>query len=829
MKAKKILSMLLAVLLVAAMLPMGIVSAGAANTGMTGSGSQSDPYKIWDAEGWAALVIETSVATFEGKYVELASNIDLSGLTADVFQSVHESLIASATGDRATALGKWGVDSGWEFANHKNWAVGSVASIGGFKGSFDGKNYKISNLHINPNGSNGNGAGLFGRVGAGAYVGNFTLENCSFGQQQAQNRVILMADIVGKTTTVTVENIDIKNCSVGVTTSILRPGGCTGVIGTVYGGNISIKDILVENCDLSNQQDNVGFIGRVSNDGDILSDFEIDNVDIRNTTFRVTHTSSEYSRPIKLGGIIAGHGESVTAFAAEIKNCDVQATFEVPFAPVASTYGIGGIIAVSTVKEEKTIVIQDCTADISVFYASTNNPENDMGIGGIVGIANGASMGTTINNCKANVYLELANSFAAYGVLSAPGINVGGILAKNNAGATINPNCKSDLYVVDAGDGAIASTITKAEGGYINVNGESEGTPECDIVSVNYSTMIEAGMGAGTEANPFVLDSMDDWTLFAKIARSYSFVDSYYAPNEDATANIPVSFDKHFTVNELTTTDVMTFLQSYEETYGEAYQPAATGSTMSLELEENIVINLFTKLDTVFANLLAATGNHGWGVKFDGADAVKADEFNKTSVEIALADANVDVEASLVLYVTDTQALEFGTSFEINAREYMDKLSKVSANTDKALGTALASYSDALAAYYATTPAAVVTEAGTATGTSTNVTFTGISVDLSEEGTLKLHFTLAAGVDTATLEVTGGTIDANGVVTVDGIVAKDLGTDVTVVVDGVTVVASVADWADANLENATVEIATFATAVSSYSSIVATYFATTAA
>ena len=66
----------------------------------------------------------------------------------------------------ATATSGWNDGAGFE-------SIGTEASS--FKGSFDGKGYKITNLYINRPGTDY--VGLFGYVGSGGVIENVGLEN----------------------------------------------------------------------------------------------------------------------------------------------------------------------------------------------------------------------------------------------------------------------------------------------------------------------------------------------------------------------------------------------------------------------------------------------------------------------------------------------------------------------------------------------------------------------------------------------------------------------------------------------------------------------------
>ena len=111
-----------------------------------GDGSKNNPYKISNGAELAYLSQEANKGnTFNGKYFELTNDIVLNeGNAADWG--------TTAPANQFTPIGVWTT---------------------GFQGNFDGKGYTISGLYQSGNAN----MGLFGNIGGGAVIANFSLVN----------------------------------------------------------------------------------------------------------------------------------------------------------------------------------------------------------------------------------------------------------------------------------------------------------------------------------------------------------------------------------------------------------------------------------------------------------------------------------------------------------------------------------------------------------------------------------------------------------------------------------------------------------------------------
>lgn len=794
MKAKKILSMLLAVLMIATMLPIGTIIAGAAaadvTSGWSGRGTERRPYTISNSYGWAVFMIASYNRTFEGQYIVLANDIDLSDLGDHISAALKYVTDEGLQGDTEE------IKCGWATAGQANWVVGSTTKSH-FRGNFDGKGYTIKNYDINTIQKSTPGMGLFGYVGAGGVLQNFTLDDSSMSCPQQDNRTLLIAACTasGQTNaTITVKNINITNSSVYLHSQTGTQRFLAGIIGTVYGNvTLDVENVKVENCSLENNQYNIGFLGRVSGENINLN---FKNVDILDTTFTLKSKTAKDNHYSAIGALFAGPIASTEAAVESltIEDCDVRVKYNIDHAVNPNKdYGIGGLVGMVNVGS--TLTIKNSTVDLGVFYSNTECAKT-LGMGGVVGYIYGEGT-TTIENVSANVYVEVGDIYQS-GVKT--GVKIGGIVGASLDAPTLS-NCKSDLYVSDAIGSSLVKDgfVTIGDADYKNINGTETGTSVITADTNTYAKLIKAGIGNGTEASPFVIDSVDDWKLYIAVSRMNSFADTYYTINEYGET-VSVSYPKFMTVSELTIAEVENIFNWFKTTFGTDYVPSGEGSMMNLTLGEKITVNVYPAVDSVLANLSKATGEKGIGAKLDDAAPVKFGEYNKVSKVVDNEDATKTIGVTYVLYTSDTEYIEFGQSFDVSAVGYGDLLGSTSGNNseEKSLGKTLANYIRAIHTYYSGTNVAPVAKVVDETGTSTNVTYNGAVIDLKTSSKLRFEFALAAGVDATTLAVEGGTVVVDGdKVYVDvEVQTLDFAKDVEITLDGVTAKASIASYCD---------------------------------
>ncbi len=276
MKAKKILSMLLAALLVVAMLPMGIIAAGAAETGLTGTGTQADPYKIWDAAGYAEFVIISKTTSTEGVFVELAADIDF--VNRENIQKIMKDANEAwkAANNKSAGVFAEVTDGENVELNPLEFSIGSdgsrVAAYGAtdpnyygdnwFKGTFDGKGHTIKNFNISLGGGLMGGSwmnvekpkpseqkslgyepgAMFGKLGNGAVIKNFTLDGAYVNTANGDKNAFIAFRNSAAGDVLTFENITIKNSS-----TYSRADDTGLLIAYTYGATTNAKNITVEN------------------------------------------------------------------------------------------------------------------------------------------------------------------------------------------------------------------------------------------------------------------------------------------------------------------------------------------------------------------------------------------------------------------------------------------------------------------------------------------------------------------------------------------------------------------------------------------------------
>ncbi len=115
-----------------------------------------------------------------------------------------------------------------------------------FKGSFDGNSKKISNLNVQCSSNSNTGNGLFGVVGSGAEISNFTIENC---QAVGSSSSFFVGAFVGliphcNTTPTEADTVILKNLNLTGTVQIQGAASSGGIVGRNHTG----ARININNC-----------------------------------------------------------------------------------------------------------------------------------------------------------------------------------------------------------------------------------------------------------------------------------------------------------------------------------------------------------------------------------------------------------------------------------------------------------------------------------------------------------------------------------------------------------------------------------------------------
>ena len=285
---KKIISVCLALAMLAAMTVMMIPTASAAwdgssvSAGLVGSGTEFDPYLISSENDLAfvAKQVNDAVASYEGEYLKLTVDLDL---------------------------------------GNKLWTPIGVAK-NYFRGTFDGDGHTVSNLNVktNPEDSSAQYGGLFGRIADGV-IKNLTIDGAKVISLKYAGTVAGLLSCTAKTGSAAIINCRVINSEVYGT----QPGGIVGRSATTG----ATKDQLhITACSVENL-----YIGQVSPDDYPKAEFKnhyvggiagcagatiIDSCVVKNFTADVCGTSMAPA-----GGIVGCQGAS--SVAVDVTNCYV--------------------------------------------------------------------------------------------------------------------------------------------------------------------------------------------------------------------------------------------------------------------------------------------------------------------------------------------------------------------------------------------------------------------------------------------------------------------------------------------------------------------------
>lgn len=254
--------------------------------GITGSGTQSNPYVIHNATGfvyfwWAANNGKISSST---QYWALGADIDLDNNT-------------------------------WAYVN----------SNGTFKGKFDGQNHTISNMKLVPHTSNYN-YGLFCMVEGQAAdnraeVKNLTIDNATIAPDAAFGKTTSVGIVIGKSTkNADITNVNVTNSQITYSNNINDANYVGGIVGQ------TASDTRITNCTVSSltittsgTTTNAYFGGMI---GYIGSQTDVANC----STTGVTITYTTIANASRLSGFIGYAKGTSEAAPTTINKCTVSGT-----------------------------------------------------------------------------------------------------------------------------------------------------------------------------------------------------------------------------------------------------------------------------------------------------------------------------------------------------------------------------------------------------------------------------------------------------------------------------------------------------------------------
>lgn len=210
---RKIISGLISLAMLLSILPMSI-TASAADSNFTGSGTQSDPYLISTASDLTTLATltnnasdKTTAAEYASKYYQLTADIDMSGISYTPI----------------------------------SWASSMYTAQGAsFTGTLDGNNHVIKNVTMKSLSTYGSTYGIIGYLGTNGTVKNLGVENMTVAAGTASRFCI--GGIVGTLgNAVTIENSYVRGM---VVTAAPSGNDKTTYVGGIAGRNVSSSGVI---------------------------------------------------------------------------------------------------------------------------------------------------------------------------------------------------------------------------------------------------------------------------------------------------------------------------------------------------------------------------------------------------------------------------------------------------------------------------------------------------------------------------------------------------------------------------------------------------------
>ncbi|MBO7738047.1 MAG: hypothetical protein J6S77_04995 [Clostridia bacterium] len=373
---KKIISVCLALAMLAAMTVMMIPTASAAwdgssvSAGLVGSGTEFDPYLISSENDLAfvAKQVNEAVASYEGEYLKLTVDLDL---------------------------------------GNKLWTPIGVAK-NYFRGTFDGDGHTISNLNvkIDPADSAATNAGLFGRICDGG-VKNLTIDGAKVYSSKYAGIVCGVLSCTAKTGSVFVENCHVINAEAygeqvaGIAGRSATTGAIKGQISITGCSVDSLYLAQVSQSDYPDHNPKNHYVGGISGcagatviDGCLVKNFTVDTIGTSLST---------------VGGIVGCQGAS--SVATDVTNCYVSgAKFTASADSHAEKTCLGGLIGKAA---HVAVMVGDSNTEYNVFncFVSDVNLTN-----GTASIRNGVVIGWVADTILFNdIYYVPSGSLPSFG------------------------------------------------------------------------------------------------------------------------------------------------------------------------------------------------------------------------------------------------------------------------------------------------------------------------------------------------------------------------------------------------------------------------------
>ena len=415
---RKFTSVLLALVLCAALLCIGAAAAdsGAAGKFAGGDGSETTPYQIATAEQLKA------VEKNPGAHYVLIADIDLEG----------------------------SADDPWN-------------PIGKFTGTFDGNGHTISGLYMNANspGPADQGLGLFSYLGSGGTIKNLTVEGeIHPGEGTGEKLDPAIGSVAGRC-----DGGEIINCTSGV--------NITGHTEKTVGGIVAGADGkgTIENCHYTgtinitiNSANTMGMGGIVGQ----ASDCTVENCENAGTVISDIHTGGVVGRNNSGGevlncrnsGIVESNNPAAGAGSGGIVGDNygvIRDSYNASTGIVTGGSATGGVTAKNAAENGgATCIVENC------YNAGTVRGSGD--VGGVVGH----------NNSSVNGYTATVKSSYNTGTVTG-GSRTGGVVGYIESGVV--ENCYNTGDVTGSVDGSDAGGVVGSIEG--NVNGNESTVSNC--------------------------------------------------------------------------------------------------------------------------------------------------------------------------------------------------------------------------------------------------------------------------------------------------------------------------------------------------------------
>ena len=421
------------------------ITASAAK-GITGDGTQDDPYVIMNYSGlkeYSDIVNSAGEGRF---YAKLGA--DITGSASDPFTSVG---------------------SNEEYRIH-----------------FDGNGKTIRNVKVKQN-SDTSYAGFFGCL-ATLEISNVTFENCSISAPKASATAMVVGYLYSShgSSTKDFDHVTVQNCSISGGSNV---GGVVGSMAKDYTGAGDLYYCVVRNSSITGTGDNIGGVS-----GNNM--YQLTNCQVLNTTVKGTSSTSK-----NVGGVVGiNNNQPNKTFDTLRENPILNCTFS---GQVSGVENVGGIAGTAITDMTNCKVIQSTDASLPSKVSGTTD------VGGVVGKVSGNTMkgcansaevfgeenvggiggrvegGEEVNNC--NNYGNVTGTTCVGGVCGVGTVNIS-LKNNTNAGCVSGKDYTAGIAGKVNGDmESVTSNTNKATGTVTGENyvGGIVGLGSCATVADN--------------------------------------------------------------------------------------------------------------------------------------------------------------------------------------------------------------------------------------------------------------------------------------------------------------------------------------------------------